>query len=135
MALKDMLDGIVGIQETFIGIPETYFTRVTASVSVGAREPAYRAAGFHQTTVSYYVEFAYLVEGAEADAEQTLTDWLDGLEDVWLADRANTGGTLNGLVSSWDLDFTLQADPRFRRQAGDEVRLAPVLVRTVIPHL
>jgi hypothetical protein len=133
LALKDMLANVIGTQGVYIGIPEYYQTRVTASISVGARTPEYRATQFHETAIEYYVEFAYLIEGAEDTAEETLTDWLDGLEDAWLADRAN-GGTLNGLVRTWELDFSLQADPRFRRQAGDEVRLAPVLVRTFIPY-
>jgi hypothetical protein len=134
LALRDMLQTITGTQDVFIGIPESYASVVSVSISAGDRTPIDKAAGYHETAVNFYLEFAYAVENAEAAAEQTLADWQDGLEDAWLADRQDTGGTLGGLVRSWELDYSLQADPRFRRQAGDEVRLAPVLVRTIIPR-
>lgn len=130
--LKVVLDGVTGTQQTYKGPPESIATAVTASVSVGGRTPMDKATGYHETEVSFFIEFAYDVQNAEDTAEDTLADWVDGLEDAWLLDREATNATLGGLVRTWDLDFSPASDPIYRPVAGGEFRVLPVVARTVI---
>jgi hypothetical protein len=125
--IKALLDGVTGVQGTYKGIPESIAEKVTASVSVGSRHPNDRMTGYHETQVNFFVEFAYRVKGAEANAEDTLADWLDAFEEAWLIDR-----TLGATVRESKLDFSLAAEPTYRPTAGVEFRVYPVVVQTFI---
>jgi hypothetical protein len=128
--LKTMLDAVTGTQETFKGIPESVDVQVSVSISVGDREPMDRMAGYHETTINFFVEFAYRVQGGEGTAEDTLADWLDALEETWLAsDR-----TFGGICRTAELDFSAAREPTYRPIVGDEFRVYPVVVRTTIPR-
>lgn len=132
-SLAGMLVSVTGTQLVIKGIPEALGGAVTATVSVGDRFPTDRATQYHETQVNFYIEFDYDVENQEADAENTVADWLDNLEEAWLADRDNTGSTLGlEFVRTWTLDFSLQSDPRFRPVAGAEYRIAPVIAQVII---
>lgn len=128
-AILALLAATAGTQAVFKGIPETIAEKVTGSVSVGDRDPRDKAAGYHETDVNFFVQFAYRVAGAEAAAEDTLANWLDAFEDAWFADR-----TLNGTVRTSALDFSLSAVPTYRPTPGAEFRLYPVVVKTTIPR-
>lgn len=127
--INGLLGGIAGTQATYKGIPESITAKVTASVSVGDRMPNDKAAGYHETGVNYFVEFAYRVLGNEGTAEDTLADWLDLLLDAWLADRS-----LGGTVRDSSLDFSTASEPTYRPTAGAEFRVYPVVIRTTIPR-
>jgi hypothetical protein len=127
--IKTMLDGIAGTQATYKGIPESITAKVTASVSVGDRTPRDKAAGYHESDVNFFVEFAYRVLGNEGTAEDTVADWVDLFTDAWLADR-----TLGGVVRTSELDFATATEPAYRPTAGAEFRVYPVVVRTTIPR-
>jgi len=128
-AIKSILDAVTGTQATYKGIPESIAAKVTASVSVGDRVPRDKAAGYHETDINFFVEFAYRVSGAESGAEDTLADWLDAFEEAWLADRK-----LGNTVRDSSLDFSLSNTPNYRPTAGSEFRVYPVVVRTTIPR-
>lgn len=128
-AVQSILAGIAGTQATSKGIPESLANRVTAAVTVGDQRPSDKAAGYHETEVSFFIEFAYRVQGAEATAEDTIADWVDALKEAWLADRR-----LGGVVRTSELDFSLTREPLYRGIAGKEHRIYPVIWKTVIPR-
>lgn len=125
--VKGLLDTVTGTQATYKGIPESIQAKVTASVSVGDRDPRDKATQLHETGVNFFIEFAYRVSGNEGGAEDTVADWLDALEDAWLEDR-----TLGGTVRTSSLDFSNAGEPTYRPTAGAEFRVYPVVVRTTI---
>jgi hypothetical protein len=127
-----LLPAITGTEEVMRGIPEAPGARVSVSASLADRELAYKTTSQPELRANFWIEFAYDVETAEAAAEDTLANWVDALGDAWLADRDATGGTMGGLVRTWELDFSYQNDPRYRSTAGSELRVAPVVIRTVI---
>jgi hypothetical protein len=125
--IKLVLDAIAGTQATYKGIPESIAAKVTASVSAGDRDPRDKATQLHETDVNFFIEFAYRVSGNEGGAEDTVADWLDLIEDAWLADR-----TLAGTVRTSSLDFSLSREPNYRPTAASEFRVYPVVWRTTI---
>jgi hypothetical protein len=132
-ALVGMLVNVTGTQAVIKGIPESLTGAVTATASVGDRYPNDMMTEYHETEVNFYIEFDYDVENQQEDAENTVADWLDNLEEAWLQDRINTNGTLAlDFVRTWSLDFSLQSDPRFRPVAGAEYRIAPVVAKVFI---
>ncbi len=128
-AIKAILDSTAGTQATYKGIPESLQNKVTASVSVGDAAPSDKMAQYHETTINFFVEWAYRVATAEANAEDTLADWRDSFMEAWLSDR-----TLSGTVRTSSLDFSLAREPAYRPIAGAEFRVSPVVVSTVIPR-
>jgi hypothetical protein len=124
-----ILNATAGMQLTYKGVPESPGAKVTASVSVGDAEPNDKMAGYHEITSSFFVEWAYRVATAEANAEDVLADWRDSFVDAWLADR-----TLNNTCRTSTLDFSLARTPAYRPIAGAEFRVSPVVVSTVIPR-
>jgi hypothetical protein len=127
--ITSMLDAIAGTQATYKGIPESIAAKVTASVSVGDRQPVDKATGYHESGVNFFIEFAYRVAGNEGTAEDTVADWVDAFTDAWLADR-----TLGGMVRVSSLDFSLAREPQYRPTAGAEFRVYPLVVQTTIPR-
>jgi hypothetical protein len=121
--LVTMVQGISGIQDGHKGIQESLDPTVSISVSVGAQVISDKATQLLQREMSFFLEFAYRVAGAEADAEDVLADALDSFIALWLADR-----TLGGLCTSSRLDFSLTSEPIYRPTAGQEFRVFPLLV-------
>lgn len=126
-AIKAVLDGIAGTQQSYKGIPESLVADLTVSVSVGDRLPREKATSLHETDVAYFIEFAYRVSENESTAEDTLADWLDLLEEAWLSDR-----TIGNVCRTSELDFLSAREPTYRPTAGDEFRVYPIVWRTTI---
>jgi hypothetical protein len=128
-AVKAVLDGIAGVQATYVGIPEAPGARLTVSVSVGDRTLRDKMTGYQEADQAYFLEFAYRVAGNEGTAETQLADWLDLLTEAWLTDR-----TVGGVFRNSVLDFTLAATPTYRPTAGAEYRVLPVVWLATFPR-
>lgn len=125
-ALKAMLEGIAGMQEVFIGPPESLGRRVSAYVTVGGNAQAIndRTPGLLSDERTWFVGFGYRVADQEADAETTLAAFVDGFIRAFYANR-----TLGGLLlANPRLDFSLTRDPRYEWRAGQEFRVLPIVV-------
>jgi hypothetical protein len=125
-ALAAMLGGLDGMQQVYIGAPESLSKRVSAYVAVGGNTQPIsdRITGVLSDERAWFVGFGYRVADAERDAELALAAFVDAFARAFYANR-----TLGGLIQSNPrLDFSLTRDPRYEVRAGQEFRVLPVLV-------
>lgn len=122
--LKTTLAGIAGVNQTYKGVPESIGRRVSAIVAVGGQRLEFEAMRVVARDAGYFVEFAYrIAENDEGTAEDTLAGFLDAFLVALYADQ-----TLGGTCEWIDLDFGLMSDPSYRPTAGQEFRIAPLMV-------
>lgn len=123
-AVEAILTGIAGVGQVYKGVPESIGKRAVAVVTIGGQRIDYDAMHILAREVGVYVEFAYRVaETDQAAAEDTIAGWLDAFLTAVYADQ-----TLGGACEWCDLDFSLMNDPTYRPTAGQEFRLAPVML-------
>ena len=126
--LVTVLEGLPGIGagSVYTGVPESIGPRVAAYVALGGQRFDTETTNTLQREATYFVGFAYAVEGSEATAETTIAGLLDAFQAALLTER-ETG--MGGLVDSVGWEFSLGDGPEYTPVAGSEFRLYPVLVR------
>lgn len=126
--LVALLQGLSGIQQVYVGVPESIGPQVVAYIALGGQQYAELSPGLRRRTAHYFVGFAYAVAGAEATAETTMASLIDAFGIALMAERrTNLAGTADAL----DWDFSLGNSPVYAPVAGQEFRLFPVLVSVV----
>jgi hypothetical protein len=119
-----VLQGLPGIQMVFKGAPASIGNKVAAYVGLGPQILTLRTAGGSvRREASYFVGFAYRVEGAPDAAEATVCTLLDAFLRVIYADL-----TLGGTVKAAELDLALSRQPQYHLLASQEFRVYPLLV-------
>ena len=121
--LQTIVNGLSGVQATYIGVPQSIGERVCAYITLGGQRTVDKAAGLRQREMQYRIVLVYRVGGDVESAEETIADLLDALEAALYADR-----TLGGTVESLEADFSAASDPRYVATAGLEFREYPIVV-------
>ena len=121
--LVGVLAAVTGVSAAQLGVPESFSSRLSAFVTMGAKTQGRKATGSTYVDHAYFVNFVYRVGGAEATAEAALMDAVDEfLQDLY--DDLTLDGTCEGL----EIDASAGNEPEYRMYAGKEFRDYPVLV-------
>jgi len=113
-----LVSGLAGLQQTYIGAPESIASRVSAYVTLGDLTPSPHATQVARREPQIVVAFAYRVAGAEQSAELMIADLVDELTAAVYADRS-LGGTSQNAV----LDMSKNVQPAYMAVAGAEFRV------------
>jgi hypothetical protein len=118
-----LVGGLAGMQATYIGVPESISSRVSAYVTLGDLTPRPFATQVAQREPQVMVTFAYRVAGAEQSAELTIADMVDELTAAIYADRSLGGTSQNAVLS-----MSMNSNPAYMAVAGAEFRAYYVLI-------
>lgn len=121
--IQTLVAGLSGLQQTYIGAPESIATRVNAFVTIGDTTPRPKANQLAQRNPEVMVTFAYRVAGAEQNAELTVCSLVDELTMAVYADR-----TLGGTSQSAELNMGINREPAYMDIGASEVRRYVVLI-------
>jgi hypothetical protein len=122
--LATLVTGLTSMQGAAVkGVPKSLAYGVNAYITLGGQELKDIAGGLRGRWMRYLITFAYRVESAPDDAEDTIADLLDELEAALYADR-----TMNSTVESLEADFSGADNPSYAAIAGQEFRRYPVVV-------
>ncbi len=131
-ALITMVGSIPGVQTVYRGAPESMTNTVSAYVALGGQPiRADRATQLLERQTQFLVVFGYRVKGAEATAENVLSDIVDAFVARFYTDRASGAGLFASAatdVETGELDLTLSSSPEYQVSAGQEYRRYPLLV-------
>jgi hypothetical protein len=106
-----------GLQQVYIGVPESIESKVSAYVTIGDLTPRPFATQVAQRDPDVMVTFAYRVVGAEQTAELLICDLVDALTAAIYADRSLGGTSQNATLS-----MVANREPRYMAVAGAEFR-------------
>ena len=127
--LVTVLQGLVGMQHVYTGVPASFDSRVNAYVTLAPWTAPDKATQVIDHAIEFNVTFGYRVADAEATVETDLAVLVGRFFTAMIAER-NTA--LNGTCTSVGKpDFSLARDPRYAPVAGVEFRLYPGVIPTV----
>jgi hypothetical protein len=116
-----------GLQEVFVGVPESFGRQVSSYVTLGEQVIINKTTGGGmQRRMAYRVVIGYMVDGAEATAEATVAAILDAFLDAIFDDR-----TLGGTLEQIEVDASEAAQPRYVGVAGSIAREYPIRITGV----
>jgi hypothetical protein len=126
-ALATLVAGLIGVQWSQVGVPESVPAQVGAYLTLGGQQVDNKATGgLMQRRLSYRVVFCYALDGAETTAETTIAALIDAFIAAIFADR-----TLGGTLESLDVDASEADQPRYVGVAGAEFREYPLRITGV----
>jgi hypothetical protein len=132
--LVAVLQGLSGLQQVYVGVPESIGPQVAAYVALAGQSVSNETIDLAQREARYFVAFAYAVAGAEATAETTIAGLIDAFQTALFAERdSGMNAGAGPLVDSVGWDFSLGDRPDYQPIAGQEFRVWPCLV-TVTQH-
>lgn len=121
--VSTIVQGLAGLQQGYIGVPESIGARVSAYVTIGDLTPQPQATQVAKRNPGVLVTFVYRVAGAEQTAELLICALVDELTVEIYADR-----TLNGTSQNATMDMSMNSQPAYVAVAGSEFRRYLVLI-------
>lgn len=121
--IATLVGSLSGVQQVYIGAPESIGARVSAYVTLGDLTPQPKANQVASRNPQAMVTFVYKVAGAEQTAELIICDLVDALTTAVYADR-----TLGGTSQSAEMDMGLNNQPAYMATASGEFRRYVVLI-------
>jgi hypothetical protein len=122
--LFDYLVELPMLFEVKKGVPESFEAGVVGYITVAGQVITQKAGPkILQRKARYMIVFAYRVDDASADAEDTMGQAMDALLVKIYADL-----TLGGTALNAEVDMTLVDAPEYRAYAGQDYRVYPVVV-------
>jgi hypothetical protein len=122
--VQTIVTGIAGVQQVYVGVPESIGVRVAAYITLGPATPDPKTTGVqYRVEPQVMVTFAYRVAGAEAGAEVKLAQLVKAFTLALLADR-----TMGGVTSDLHIDTAGAGLPRYTAVAGSEFREWPMTI-------
>lgn len=121
--IQTLVAGLSGLQQTYVGAPESIAARVSAFVTIGDLTPYPKANQLAQRNPEVMVTFVYRVAGAEQTAELIVCSLVDELTTAVYADR-----TLGGTSQTAELNMGINREPAYMAIAGSEFRRYVVLI-------
>lgn len=118
-----LVTNLTGIQQVFIGVPESIGARVSAYATLGDLTPRRKANQLAYRDPRVLVTFAYRVQGAEQTAELAIGNLVDELTAAIYADES-----LGGTSQAAEMDMSMNDQPAYMAVAGTEFRRYLVLI-------
>lgn len=122
-AVVDVLEGLAGMGEVEIGVPESTDYRVSAYVTMGSQPNTRKATQLVQRSARIFVTFAYRVDKNQGVAELALMGLVDAFHTALYADL-----TLGGVCGVTEIDSGLADTPDYQLRSGKEYREYPVIL-------
>lgn len=122
-ALKTLLQGLDGIGNVQLGVPEGTSKKVDVAITMGSQALIRGRTGGTDRFAKYLVTFAYRVDKEEAAAEEGLMNLVDTFIETVQADL-----TLGGMCLDVQLDMGLADTPDYILRTGREFREYPIVV-------
>jgi hypothetical protein len=122
-ALKTLVQGLEGVGNVQLGVPESTSKRVDVAITVGSQTLTRKTTSSTARDARYLVVFAYRVDKDEAGAEAALMNLIDAFITAVHEDL-----TLGKVCRDTTLDMGLADTPEYILRTATEFREYPIVV-------